>query len=355
MNDDSNLSSIAKVLRTPKMARDYFNHQFFTNLKNKKVLYIHIPYCIRKCRYCVCQSTAGASRDEIIEYVRSIVISQIREYSESMESIVFDQLYMGGGTPTILSDDELDEIFQVIPNFDKIPLKCIEASPETLDDNHIDLFCKRGFSFVSIGVQSLDKSICKKQNRYNVSKEELISLSQKMLSTGVYFNYDLICFMDKGDIRDLPQFNEDLLFVMNECNPSSITIHQLQQSIFTCEKTRMLQECIKNALKKSKRGYQCVNSMLNEEDIYNDTVYQAEYRLACRDYDFSHYMWNKYAALPIKGYDILSIGFTSKVHTISNVGFIFYSPGEDKLKMVNYNSFIYDDFEQIRKAKGFGI
>lgn len=355
MNYESNLSSIAKVLKTPKMVRNYFEYQFFTNLKNKKVLYIHIPYCVRKCKYCVCQSTAESGKDEIVEYVRNIIISQINDYSESMEGMVFDQLYIGGGTPTILSADELDEIFSVIPNFDKVPLKSIEASPETVDDNHIDLLCKRGFSFVSIGVQSLDKAICKKQNRYNVPKDKLINLSKKMLSTGMYFNYDLICFMDKGDIRDLPQFNEDLLFIMNECNPSSITIHQLQQSMFTCEKTRMLQECIKKAIDQSEKGYQCVNSMLNEEDIYNDTVYQAEYRLACRDYAFSHYMWNKYAALPVKGYDILSIGFTNQIHTISNVGSLFYSPGEDKIKMVNYNSFIYDDFNQIRKAKGFDI
>ncbi|WP_304089056.1 radical SAM protein [Methanobrevibacter ruminantium] len=334
------------------MVKEYFEHNYLTNTSDEKVLYIHIPYCVRKCKYCVCQSNVMAEKTEIRKYIEEVVLHQLAEYTDLLGKVKIDQLYIGGGTPTILSIDELNNIFEAIPGFEAIPLKCIEASPETLTNEHIELFVKKNFSFVSIGVQSLDKAICKKQNRYHVSKEELIKLSQRLLQTGIYFNFDLICFMDKGDVRDLPQFSDDLTFVMKECRPSSITIHQLQQTMFTCEKTAMLQEVIKKAMLQSEE-YQCVNSLLQEEDVYNDTVFQAEYRLACRDYSFSHYMWNKYAALPVKGYDILSVGYTEFIHTISNAGSIFYSPGENKIKRVKFNSYIYDDFERIRKEKGF--
>lgn len=354
MGSEFNLISISKVLNTPKMIKDYFDCNYCISTGNKKVLYIHIPYCIRKCKYCMCQSYEILKREDIKKYIEEIIKPQLLDYTDLLNKIVIDQLYIGGGTPTVLSVEKLKEIFDLIPNFYKIPIKCIEASPETMTDSHIELFVENKFSFISVGVQSLDKMICKKQNRYHVTKEKLVELSKKLLQSEIYFNYDLICYMDKGDIRDLPQFSEDLMYIMKECQPSSITIHQLQQSNFTCEKTRMLQEVLKRAMETLKE-YQCVNSLLREEDVYNDTVFQAEYRIACRNYKFSHYMWNKYASLPVKGYDLLSIGYTNNIHTISNVGSIFYSPGENKVKCVNYNSFIYDDFERIRKEKGFYI
>lgn len=352
MENETDFKRISKVLNSPKMIRDYFDHCFFNSSINEKVLYIHIPYCMRKCRYCVCQSNVLTRREELSKHIQKVLSPQLEEYADALNKKCVDQLYIGGGTPTILTPEELEDVFNLIPNFEKIPLKCIEASPETLSDEHIDLFAKKGFTFVSIGVQSLNKVICTKQNRFYVTRDELETLSKKMLSTGIYFNYDLICFMDKGDIRDLPQFYKELLFIMQKCRPSSITIHQLRQVMFTCEKTEMLMDCIKRAINNSE-GYQCVNSMLEKEDVYNDTVYQAEYRIACRDYSFTHYMWNKYAALPVKGYDILSLGYTNRFHTISSAGPLFYSPGENKLKWVNYDQFIYDDYERIRERKGF--
>lgn len=338
------------ILDTPEKKKQYFI-RLYLNEANEKILYVHMPYCIRKCAYCVCQSVPNGTPEAIRSYYKNIIFPQINEYKDIFQLTKFDQVYFGGGTPTIAGADLLNELFDFIPDFENIPIKCIEASPETLSYEHLELFKKYRFRFLSIGLQSLSKKICKKQNRFYVSKEQLKSFSDTLRDTGIYFNYDLIAFMDKGDVRDIPDFENELNFLMAQCKPSSITIHQLFQSNFSCDRTKALIYALKRVIEQNPI-YLCINSNLLDEDIYNDTVYQAEYRLVAEDKQFMHYMWNKYSSMPVKGYDILSLGYTNNFNTISNAGKLFYSPGEDKLKNVNYNSYIYEDFANIRKSKG---
>lgn len=352
INKSSNNGQISfqDIINTPTKKKEYFINRY--NRENgKKVLYIHTPFCTRKCSYCVCQSVSGGNPDLIKNFYHGVLYEQLYEYNSIFETTIFEQVYFGGGTPTIVTTDELEKLFDKIPNFNKIPIKCVEASPETLTESHLELFIKYNFTFISVGIQSLSRKICKKQNRFYITTGQILSLSKCLAEKKVYFNYDLIAFMDKGDIRDLKQFEEELGFVMENCQPSSITIHQLFQSVFTLERTKELICAIKRALEKN-INYTCINSNLLEEDIYFDTLYQAEYRLVCQDKKFMHYMWNKYSSMPVKGYDILSLGYTERFHTISNAGKLFYSPGEDKIKNIEYNNYFYDSFEEIRRKKG---
>lgn len=79
--------------------------------------------------------------------------------------MTFDEVYFGGGTPTILSPKQLNQIFDMIPDFGKIPNKCIEASPNTLTLEHIELLARKKFSFLSLGIQSLDEKLLKRYGR----------------------------------------------------------------------------------------------------------------------------------------------------------------------------------------------
>lgn len=349
------VSKLGQALNTDKKKRDYFIHEFMrANNSNEKILYVHIPFCLSKCGYCVCQSEVTSSKVKLMNFVENVLKQQMREYEVILNNISFDQIYFGGGTPSILEAEILENIFLSIPNFQRIPKKCIECSPETFSYEHLDLFKKYKFNFISIGIQTLDKKLCNKHNRYYLTRPEIYQMSNVLRNSGIYFNYDLICFLGKGDVRDLPQFENDLYYIMGECSPNYITIHQLQQAMFTCEKTKYLQQIICKAIDRFPI-YSCVNSNLNETDIYNDTVYQGEYRLARGDLHFTHYMWNKYAGMPVKGYDILSLGYTNEIHTISNVDKLFYSPGENKIKYIEYDKFIYTDYKNIRKEKGLDI
>lgn len=71
---------------------------------------------------------------------------------------------------------------------------------------------------------------------------------------------------------------------------------------------------------------------LETNEIILDTYKQAEYRLVRYEKkDYRHYMWDKYATLPVEGYDILSLGYTATCHTTSNVDKMVYVATNDTL------------------------
>lgn len=317
--------------------------------KNKKILYIHTPFCCSKCTYCVCHSRVGAE-EEIDNYAEKTLPGKLLRYQDIFHKIIFDEVYFGGGTPSIISAEQWERIFTLIPNFEKIKVKSMECSPSTITMEHIAMFKKYNFTYISLGIQSMDQKICRKYNRTYVNRNYILFLSNLLHEHHIYFNYDLICYMQYGDIRDLPGFEKDLDFLMGQCKPSSIVCHQLYQTHFTLEKTLYLMKLLcKKIIKYS--DYECINAELKDEDTYLDTVYQAEYRLVRENRKFRNYMWNKYPALPMIGYDIFAVGYVQNMSIKSNVEDLLYLPVKREIRRVTLNSLFNNDEYYIRKKK----
>ena len=349
-NTKTNLNHLDMFL-SPHQKKELFINSFLNSSReNKKVLYIHTPFCQQKCKYCTCGSKANFSLSEYKKFYEETLPFQIAEYNEIFNKVQFDQVYFGGGTPTIAEAQVLESVFKLIPNFEMIPNKCLEASPHTLTIEHADLLKKYKFSFISIGIQSLEKSMCTKYNRQYVSHQELSNLSTYLRNNNIYFNYDLIAFLDKGDIRDLQSFQKEINYVL-DMKPSCITIHQYYQSHFSIEKTKGLISLLNNVLSHH-QDYICANSMLDPNDAEMDVLYQAEYRLVSENYNYYHYMWSKYASIPVQGYNILSLGYSKEYPTVSNSDKICYVAGEDKLSYLKYDPQIHNSFLDIRQKKG---
>jgi len=327
----------------------------FLNSNWKKVLYIHIPFCPSKCKYCICETRVCNDDTVLADFVKNTIKKQIDDYKRALNNTLFDQLYIGGGTPTILNADLLRELFEMVPGIKNIPIKCIECSPNTLSFEQLDLIKEYEFSFISMGVQSMQRNVCKWQNRYFASKEEMITISNAMSERGLYFNYDLICYLGKGDIRDIPDFKKDLEFIAKECKPSSICIHQHHQSGFTTEKTRYLFNVMNEFLSDEDNDYECVNAMLSEDEIVMDTMYQAQYRMVRENRDFNHYMWKRYPMVPVRDYDVLGLGYIDKVKVKSNVQNLVFSESGNSFTEVEYQDFVYEDFRNVRIKKGLKI
>lgn len=335
-----------------KDKREYFT-KCYLDSNNKKVLYIHIPFCVRKCNYCICPTKTCSQNDfDVNTYVYDKFTSELLKYNEIFKNVKFDQLYIGGGTPTIISSLWLDKILERIPHVDEIKVKSIECSPEFISPSHIKILKKYGFNYISMGVQSLQENFCKWQNRYFVSKDRLLELSELFKKYEIYFNYDMICYFGKGDIRDLPMFFDDMCFLVNKCKPSSICVHQLHQIEFTEEKTKCLIGTLNKIIAETKGDYECVNSDLVYKDALIETIYQAEYRLVRENREFSHYMWNRYPSIPVKYYDVLAICTDDEVNVNSNVDNLVFVENSNKIGTIKYNDFIYDDYYSLRKRKG---
>ena len=122
-------------------------------------LYIHVPFCLRKCHYCAFHSVKKKPGDVKI-WLKEIK-EQIGLLHSSAGRILINTVYIGGGTPTVLEEAEWREIDGILKeNFNFAPDMefSVEANPETLSDFHIKIWKSMGVTRVSLGVQSLNDS-----------------------------------------------------------------------------------------------------------------------------------------------------------------------------------------------------
>lgn len=123
--------------------------------RNKPLgLYLHIPFCVKKCGYCDFYSVED--RELMKEYVSALLL-HIRSYGKVCSGYTVDTVYIGGGTPTCLGPKYLGRILQEIRN--KFPLAedaeiTVECNPESTDKKVLDVMKKQGVNRLSFGVQS---------------------------------------------------------------------------------------------------------------------------------------------------------------------------------------------------------
>ena len=119
-------------------------------------LYVHIPFCLKKCDYCDFCSYVGVSPDVRRRYIDAL-IREIHSYKREPLTVL-DTVFFGGGTPTLLTPDELSRICAAIrESFDTTSVSefTVEANPKTLDKEKCLALCAQGVNRISIGVQSV--------------------------------------------------------------------------------------------------------------------------------------------------------------------------------------------------------
>jgi len=109
-------------------------------------LYIHIPFCANKCEYCDFYS---------INYNTNIVENYVEEVCRRLKNIdfVFDTVYFGGGTPSLIGSDNLIKILKEVKYRNNAEIT-VEVNPKSYKNDFFDDIYKAGFNRVSIGMQS---------------------------------------------------------------------------------------------------------------------------------------------------------------------------------------------------------
>ena len=172
------MQTSAGILRSPR-------RKFLGPMRDRS-LYIHIPFCRRKCPYC---SFYSISYNEGL--ARAYVDSLLRQVEQIEESIV--TIYIGGGTPTVLHEDLIGKLLRGLKRFagDNIEFT-VEANPESLDKEKLGLFLDRGVNRLSIGTQSFADEKLQKLGRIHTAREaeKAIDISRKVGFNNI--NIDLI-------------------------------------------------------------------------------------------------------------------------------------------------------------------
>ena len=117
-------------------------------------IYVHIPFCAKKCNYCAFNSKVG-SDEEISAYVDALT-TEIKTLIP--KSFPLTTCYFGGGTPSILKISQLEKILREI-NIDSAEEITIEVNPGTVDENYLRNLREIGFNRISIGVQTFSNEL----------------------------------------------------------------------------------------------------------------------------------------------------------------------------------------------------
>ena len=132
-----------------------------------KGLYIHIPFCKSKCKYCDFTSFSGAE-DKIDAYLRMLFREMDKYRGEAVDTV-----FIGGGTPTVLGAKQLELLLKACNSCFNINTDAefsIELNPGTADDDKIKALLYNGVNRVSVGIQSLNDNELKKIGRIHNSQ-----------------------------------------------------------------------------------------------------------------------------------------------------------------------------------------
>lgn len=145
----------------------------------KLAIYIHIPFCVRKCLYCDFLSEPAS--DETKEQYVQALCREIREERKSYVNYKVETIFLGGGTPSLLSGEQLDRILGTVFDAYQVADDCeisMEVNPGTVTKEKLKAYKRAGVNRLSIGMQS-------------AVEEELQSLGRIHSSEDAFDTYDL--------------------------------------------------------------------------------------------------------------------------------------------------------------------
>jgi oxygen-independent coproporphyrinogen-3 oxidase len=134
-------------------------------------LYIHIPWCVRKCPYC--DFNSHAAEPEEARYIEALAADLDHEKPLTGKRPV-ETVFFGGGTPSLFSGEAIAQILAIVRERYRLADKAeitLEANPGTVDAGHFAAYRAAGVNRLSIGVQSLDDAMLAKLGRIHSAAE----------------------------------------------------------------------------------------------------------------------------------------------------------------------------------------
>ena len=136
-------------------------------------LYIHVPFCVKKCRYCGFYSTLYAP-GRVDEFLSGLVL-EAEMYRNDFSQQPFSSIYIGGGTPTVLSPSQFGQLVRVIrehfPIIEDNVEFSVEANPYTVTSEKLSFLLAQGVNRLSLGVQSFSDEILQTLGRLHTGEQ----------------------------------------------------------------------------------------------------------------------------------------------------------------------------------------
>ena len=140
-------------------------------------LYIHIPFCVRKCTYCSFASFPGCNRQEMEQYLLAVLReAQLRKHEVNEPS---ETVYIGGGTPSLIPPDLFSSFLSELKTVLDLTRVCefsVEANPGTVTPAWLDTAVSHGVNRISLGMQAFQDPILQTLGRIHRSGDVVSSV-----------------------------------------------------------------------------------------------------------------------------------------------------------------------------------
>lgn len=190
---------------------------------SKKIsLYLHIPFCIKRCSYCDFVTHTDNSNTLIKNYVDKICL-EIESYKD--ENLELNTIFFGGGTPSVLKIEYLEQIFNSINNtfINKSIETTIEINPVNLNRSNLKKYRDLGINRLSMGVQSFNEELLKEVNRDHSVNDIYKTYYSAREAEFKNYNLDLIFGLPKQSF----EIWKETLQKAIELNPEHISLYCL--------------------------------------------------------------------------------------------------------------------------------
>ena len=205
-------------------------------------LYLHIPFCRKRCKFCYFKVFTGKNAGEIETYVEALS----REIELVSQQAVMGQrpfrfVYFGGGTPSFLSPKQLTSLVDRLRasiSWDKAEEVTFECEPGTLSETKVHTLKKLGITRLSLGIENFSDAILEENGRAHLSKEVFTAWEWIVAAGFPNVNIDLISGM-VGETWDNWKINVTKTL---ELSPESVTIYQMELPFNTVYSEGMLKQ-----------------------------------------------------------------------------------------------------------------
>jgi oxygen-independent coproporphyrinogen-3 oxidase len=188
-------------------------------------LYIHVPFCTKRCYYCACNVVIRKPNETVGDEYLNYLSKELDLITQDLGTQhPLEQLHIGGGTPTFLSDQQLSELMAMLKRYFNLSTlgECaIEVDPRSVDPSRIEHLYQLGFNRLSFGIQDFDPDVQDYIGRHQ-SVEDVTVIFQAARKAGFQsINCDLIYGLPG---QTMASFNETLKHI-SALGPDRIALY----------------------------------------------------------------------------------------------------------------------------------
>lgn len=230
-------------------------------MKKEISLYVHIPFCIKKCNYCDFLSFAGCSMLEQESYMQQL-FREIECFRDVAKNYVVKTIFIGGGTPSVLQEELVEQLFRQIQAVWQIAEDAeitMECNPGTLTTRKLAEYRTCGINRLSIGLQSADNKELKRLGRIH-NYEQFIANYKLAREAGFRnINVDIMAALP-GQTQN--SFGKTLAKLV-ELQPEHISVYSLivEEGTPFADSPEVLEDLPSEAVER--RMYRYTKSILN--------------------------------------------------------------------------------------------